>query len=94
MEETLRGVEALAERGCFPILSPFRPDPGTPLRNHLPPNANSLEETFLRSLDIAEYRGVKLGPRCIPCTHNTLTLPDGSQLYYRSSEFKNGTQAA
>jgi hypothetical protein len=86
MEETLSGVEALAERGCFPVLSPFRPDPGTPLKNHLPPNANSLEETFLRSIEIVEHRGVKLGPRCIPCTHNTLTMPDGSQLYYRSSE--------
>jgi hypothetical protein len=25
--------------------------------------------------------GVKLGPRCIPCMHNTLTFPDGTDFY-------------
>ena len=94
MEGTLSGVKALAERGCFPILSPFRPDPGTPLRNHVPQNAEFLEEVYLRSLEIAVKEDVKLGPCCIPCTHNTLTLPDGSQPYYRSGDPKHCSQAA
>jgi radical SAM family protein len=86
MGDTLRGVQALAERGCDPVLSPFRPDPGTPLRNHLPPSAELLEEVYIRSVEIADREGVKLGPRCIPCMHNTLTFPDDSGLYYRTCE--------
>lgn len=84
LEDSLRGVEALATRGCEPVLSPFRPDPSTPLRSMKPPTANFLLEAYHRSLPILEKRGVKLGPRCIPCHHNTLTFPDTSGLYYYS----------
>jgi hypothetical protein len=79
--DTLRGVEALAERGCDPVLSPFRPDPSTPLRATPPPPADLLAETYQRALDIVERHEVKLGPRCIPCHHNTLTFPDDSGAY-------------
>jgi len=85
MEDTLRGVEALAQRGCEPVLSPFRPDPATPLRDLKPPSASFLIETYERSLEIVSRHGVKLGPRCIPCHHNTLTFPDGTDSYYRSA---------
>ena len=81
LEETLAGVEALAERGCDPVLSPFRPDPHTPLRNMKPPAIELLIEAYERSLEIVERHGVKLGPRCIPCQHNTLTFPDESGEY-------------
>ncbi len=81
LEDTLRGVEALAQRGCDPVLSPFRPDPSTPMRNEQPPTEEFLKEVYLRSRDIVEGYGVKLGPRCIPCHHNTLTFPDGSSSY-------------
>ncbi len=84
LEDTLRGVEALAERGCDPVLSPFRPDPATPLRNVPPPNPELLGEAYERAVDIVEHHGVKLGPRCIPCHHNTLTFPDASGAYYYS----------
>jgi hypothetical protein len=87
MEDTLRGVEALAERGCDPVLSPFRPDPITPMRNMKPPTADELLEVWQRSQDIVgRYDNVKLGPRCIPCMHNTLTFPDGSEDYYHSRQ--------
>lgn len=82
IEETLLGVRALAERGCFPILSPFRPDPGTPLKSKRPPSTELLKEVYLRSSEIVEHYGVKLGPRCIPCMHNTLTFSDHSEWYY------------
>ncbi len=75
LEETLRGVEALAARGCDPVLSPFRPDPSTPLRNAPPPGVEFLAEAYERSAEIAERHGVMLGPRCVPCQHNTLTFP-------------------
>ena len=84
MEDTLRGVQALAERGCDPVLSPFRPDPGTPLRNHPQPSVELLKEIYPLSREIADREGVKLGPRCIPCMHNTLTFPDASGSYSRT----------
>jgi hypothetical protein len=74
LEDTLRGVEAIAQRGCIPVLSPFRPDPATPLALSEPPSAALLEEAFLRATEIATRNGVVLGPTCLPCTHNTLTL--------------------
>jgi hypothetical protein len=85
MEDTLRGVEALAQRRCDPVLSPFRPDPATPLRDRSPPSVEFLTETYERAREIVgRYGGVKLGPRCIPCMHNTLTFPDDSGKYYSS----------
>lgn len=90
LEDTLRGVQALSERGCDPVLSPFRPDPTTPLRNRQPPSSDFLQEVYLRSLEIVERQGVKLGPRCIPCMHNTLTFPDASGAYYRTQELAGG----
>lgn len=87
IEDTLRGVEALAERGCDPVLSPFRPDPITPLRDMKPSTADELLEVWQRSQEIVgRYEGVKLGPRCIPCMHNTLTFADDSGEYYHSQQ--------
>jgi hypothetical protein len=74
MESTIAGVEAIAARGGTPVLSPFRPDPATPMRKEVPPDAAFVMETYLRSRDAAAKHGVTLGPRCIPCTHNTMTL--------------------
>jgi hypothetical protein len=73
-ESTLAGVEAIAERGAVPVLSPFRPDPKTPLRDAAVADSDKLEEIYLRARDIAAKHSVSLGPRCIPCSHNTLTL--------------------
>jgi Radical SAM superfamily len=73
-DNTLAGVRAIAERGGLPVLSPFRPDPVTPLRGWSPPSAAELEETYLRAMEIAEAAGTYLGPTCLPCTHNTVTL--------------------
>ena len=81
-DDTIAGVEALAQRGCEPVLSPFRPDPATPLKDLRPPTAEFLEEVYERALEVAARYGVKLGPRCIPCMHNTLTFPDGSDYYF------------
>lgn len=84
LDSTLKGVEELAARGCEPVLSPFRPDPATPLRDHRPPDARFLERAYLKSREICDRYSVKLGPRCIPCQHNTLSFPDGSDYYYYS----------
>lgn len=76
-ESTLEGVEFLARLGCDPVLSPFRPARGTALSHMPPPSPESLQALYDRSRAVAESYGVKLGPRCIPCQHNTLTFPDG-----------------
>jgi hypothetical protein len=83
MEMTLAGVAAIAERGGVPVLSPFRPDPATPLRDRKPSGAAELEQTYLRAVDVAASCGTMLGPDCPPCTHNTLSfVPPGSPYRY------------
>ena len=74
LEDTLKGVRLIAERGGVPVLSPFRPDPGTPMRDVPPPDAKMLQAAYLRAHDIAVEFDVPLGPSCIPCSHNTLTF--------------------
>ena len=81
LEDTLKGIEALARIGVSPVLSPFRPSPKTPLANLSPPTAEQMADVYEQSRAIAEKYGVKLGPSCIPCQHNTLTFPDGSGFY-------------
>lgn len=71
---TLDGVRAVLERGCVPVLSPFKPDPATPLAGSRPPSAAETLEVYLRAVDIAEELGGSLGPTCPPCTHNTLSF--------------------
>lgn len=85
MEMTLLGVAAIAERGGVPVLSPFRPDPATPLRDRRPAGAAELEETYLRAEEIVAASGAMLGPDCPPCTHNTLSFadPDSADPYQR-----------
>lgn len=74
-EKTVAGVEFLAKLGCDPALSPFRPARGTRFENVRPPAPDALERIYLQSQEIVERYGVRLGPRCEPCQHNTLTFP-------------------
>jgi radical SAM superfamily enzyme YgiQ (UPF0313 family) len=84
IKETLRGVEALAKIGCDPVLSPFIPGERTQLSDFLPPTIEDLENVYSASKVIADKYGVKIGPRCIPCQHNTLAFPDDSGDYFFS----------
>jgi hypothetical protein len=77
-ESTLSGVRAIIERGGVPVLSPFRPDPATPLRRIAPPDATVLQDAYLRASELANAAGTPLGPDCSPCAHNTLTLSSQS----------------
>ena len=74
-ESTLEGVEWLASFGCWPVLSPFRPAPATPVQNMLPPTAAQLTSLLAEARRIVESRGLGLGPTCSPCQHNTLGFP-------------------
>ena len=76
-DSTIEGVEAIARRGGVPVLSPFRPDPSTPLRDIAPPDYDQLVDVFMRSQEIADKYGTFLGPSCPPCSHNTLNFGTG-----------------
>ena len=52
------------------------------MRGVRPPTAVFLQELFLRASKTLMKYGVTLGPRCLPCTHNTLTLSDKSGRYH------------
>lgn len=75
LESTLEGITEIASRGCTPVLSPFRPDPATPMRDWTVPSAEFMLDAYLAAREITQHYGVALGPSCVPCTHNTLTLP-------------------
>lgn len=74
IESTLEGVQAVAERGGVPVLSPFRPDPITPLGGLRPPTFAELRTVLERAQQIASDHGTYLGPACPPCSHNTLNF--------------------
>jgi hypothetical protein len=74
-EATLEGVEWLASLGCSPVLSPFRPSRGTVLAAAPPLSPAVLRSVLAGSRTIAQSHDVPLGPRCVPCQHNTLTFP-------------------
>lgn len=81
-EVTVSAVEQIARLGADPVLSPFRPARNTPLQGWSPPPADAMLAIWERSQGIAERYGVALGPRCVPCQHNTLTFPFGSRYHY------------
>lgn len=74
-EKTLEAVEWLAKHHIIPVLSPFRPLPGTMLSGHPPPTAEYLLDIYKQARQIVNNHGGFLGPRCIPCQCNTMSLP-------------------
>jgi pyruvate-formate lyase-activating enzyme len=87
LDTTLRAVELIASLGADPVLSPFRPALNTPLAGAQPPTADFLRTVHDRSLEIADRHSVALGPRCIPCQHNTLVVPDHTQHWYAARRY-------
>lgn len=79
-EATVAGVERLAALGVLPILSPLRPLDGTLLQNHPRMAAHALYELTLAASEAAGRHDMPLGPLCIACQSNTLTVP-GHPLY-------------
>lgn len=74
-DDTLAGVEHIAALGADPTLSPFRPSEGTALARREPCSAEQLRDVLDGAREIARRHGVALGPRCLPCQHNTLAFP-------------------
>jgi radical SAM superfamily enzyme YgiQ (UPF0313 family) len=80
-ESTLDGVRLILEAGGVPVLSPFRPDPVTPLADSPPPDAAMMLNVFTAATELARQLGGTLGPACPPCTHNTMTLAGAGATY-------------
>ncbi len=83
IESTLEGVQDLVDRGCIPVLSPFRPDPNTPMEREEPATQEEMEIVYETAMKICSdsNSGVKPGPRCNACSHNTVSFHDGSDFY-------------
>jgi hypothetical protein len=86
LEPTLDAIEFIASLGADPVLSPFRPAQKTQLETWEPPTEEYLHAVHSAALDIAAKHDVRLGPRCIPCHHNVLIMPDGSNDYWYSAD--------
>jgi hypothetical protein len=88
LESTLRGVQDLVDRGCIPVLSPFRPHRLTPLADAPAATLDEIVTVFLETREICRRAGnrVRPGPRCVACHHNTVALPDGSSFYVGQSD--------
>ena len=75
-EDTLNGVKALCTIGCIPVLSPFVQDPRTNLAQHKKSEPAFLLDVLLEANAIAQAHKLALGPVCVPCRHNSLSLED------------------
>lgn len=72
---TEKAVEALCKAGIMPILSVFRPLPNSRLSESLPPTNEFLYNLYKRLEKICKKYNQHLGPDCIACQNNTLSVP-------------------
>ncbi len=82
IESTLKGVEMLLKLGVMPILSPFRPVPNTPLQYYSAPSAETMFEVWQKAQNLAKMYNMTLGPYCIACQNNTISLPTDKRYKY------------
>lgn len=74
-ESLLEGVEAVCRTGAAPILSVFRPIPGTEGERMVPPENAFLLTVYQEVVSICKRYGLVPGPTCVSCQNNTLSLP-------------------
>lgn len=74
MESLLSGIEVICRIGAAPVLSVFRPIPGTDMQDVIPPGDEWLYELMSRAENICRQYGLTLGPECPACRNNTLTF--------------------
>ncbi len=71
------GVESLARKHIQPILSAFRPLPDTEMCDAIQPSNERLIYLYQEAEKICSRYGMHLGPDCIHCQNNTLSVPWG-----------------
>lgn len=80
IESTLKGVEAIAQRGVMPIISHYRS-----VHNALPScleDANAMYSFWEIASEISHKYNMIIGPTCIPCQNNVIALPVGDAFRY------------
>lgn len=81
MESLLKGIEDLCKLGAVPILSVFRPIPGTEMENVIPPDDDWLYSLTCKAEAICRQYGLTLGPACPACRNNTLTIVNEGEVF-------------
>ena len=81
----MAGVQHLIENDIQPIISVFRPLPKTDLERYMMPPAQMLYDLFIEAETLCRKYHLTLGPACINCQNNTLSLPDEIAKQYVSS---------
>lgn len=79
----LRGVQWLASHGIQPIISVFRPLRNTEMENVIPPETKNLIGLYNRAQAICQSYNLSLGPDCILCQNNTLSIPIDKFSYFQ-----------
>ena len=75
-EETLMdGIREVCKCGVAPILSVFRPIPGTEGEDFTPLSNDELLSIYLKAQNICDEYELELGPECVFCQNNTLSIP-------------------
>lgn len=74
----LEGIRKVCSIGVAPILSVFRPIPDTEGQDFVPPSNDELLSIYIKAQKICREYGLELGPKCIPCQNNTLSMPHDS----------------
>ena len=75
VESLLEGVREVCKIGVTPILSVFRPIPSTKGENTVPLSNEELLSVYNKAQSICSKYSLYLGPECVPCQNNTLSMP-------------------
>ncbi|MCC2608236.1 radical SAM protein [Planctobacterium marinum] len=81
-QNTLTAVEAISKLGVMPILSPFRAVTKTALEELPTPSAETMYELWDKATKISRQNNQIIGPSCIACQNNTITMPWGDEYKY------------
>jgi hypothetical protein len=73
LKDTLEGTNVILEAGGTPILSAFRPLPGSELANHPKPSPQWFEELYYKGKELSAKYGADLGPACAACRANCVS---------------------
>lgn len=68
LKETLAGIEKLVKIGCIPVLTPLFPYG----KAQGDTRAELYIEAMSKSMSICKQYGIKMGPLCRACSHNSL----------------------
>ena len=71
----ISGIKKLFNLGIQPIISIFRPLPDTPLENLIAPPLMYVYEMYYKLEKLGSKHELHLGPSCVHCQNNTLSLP-------------------